>query len=89
MNMRYVIISGECITSKEELHVALREHLEFPEYTGRNLDALHDILAEMSVTLEIRNADVLRDYLGDYGERLMRMLSALDRESGRFILIEK
>ncbi len=89
MNMKYVIISGENIITKDDVHKALREHLEFPEYAGRNLDAAHDVLGEMSVTLEIRNTAALIGNLGDYGERLMCMLRALDEESRNFSLIEK
>ena len=87
--MKYVIISGENIRTKEDLYAAFSEHLEFPSYTGKNLDAIHDVLGDMRVTLEIRNIAALIANLGDYGERLMCMLRALDEESRIFSLIEK
>ena len=87
--MKYVIISGENIRTKEDLYAAFSEHLEFPAYTGKNLDAIHDVLGDMRVTLEIRNIAALIVNLGDYGERLMCMLRTLDEESRNFSLIEK
>ena len=87
--MKYVIISGENTRTKEDLYAAFSKHLEFPAYTGKNLDAVHDALGDMRVTLEIRNIAALIANLGDYGERVMCMLRALDEESRNFSLIEK
>lgn len=43
--MRTVVLDFRDFKTSEEVHVFLAEHLEFPAYYGRNLDALYDMLA--------------------------------------------
>lgn len=45
--MEYTIDCAN-VSSKEELHRILAETLGFPAHYGRNLDALHDCLGEIS-----------------------------------------
>ena len=40
--MNLVILDGEKITSKEQLHRHLARSLDLPEWYGKNLDALYD-----------------------------------------------
>lgn len=46
-----VDLSG--IKTVEELHAALKEAFEFPEYYGGNLDALHDCLTDITEPTEV------------------------------------
>ena len=47
------------ISSAEELYTVLANELEFPEYFGRNEDALWDVLTgDMELPAEIRFIDV-------------------------------
>ena len=39
--------------TKEDLHRALAESLDFPEWYGKNLDALHDALTEISEDVQL------------------------------------
>lgn len=39
--------------SREELHRALAERLDFPDWYGNNLDALHDQLTEIGEDVHI------------------------------------
>ncbi len=43
-----VDLSG--VTTKEQLHAALKEGLSLPDYYGGNLDALHDCLGELAAS---------------------------------------
>ena len=53
--MKYVLDAAQMLT-KEEAHEYLKEVFEFPEYYGRNLDALYDFLSEMEdVIVEVKN----------------------------------
>ena len=42
-------LNGNDITNREQLHDALSEALELPEWYGRSLDALYDCLTDLSV----------------------------------------
>jgi len=45
--MKQVILDGNVITTRTQLHDALYEQLQLPEWYGRNLDALYDCLGEV------------------------------------------
>lgn len=48
-----VFLNGNDITNREQLHDALSEALELPEWYGRSLDALYDCLTDLSVLTTI------------------------------------
>ena len=53
-----VVLDALRLQHKEEAHKYLREVLNFPDYYGENLDALHDCLTELDdVSVEFVNAD--------------------------------
>lgn len=49
--MRIIELDGECI--KKYSHDYLKEELSFPDYYGKNLDALYDCLTDIGVETEI------------------------------------
>jgi len=72
--MKY-ILDGKKMVSREETHQYLKETFGFPEYYGKNLDALHDCLSEMTdVEIEVQHAEEMLTALGRYGELLLRVL---------------
>jgi len=74
--MKTVIIDGKTILSKEDLHEHIARELDFPEYYGRNLDALFDCLSEISrpVCFTIEEQELLEDSLGQYAVNLFLLL---------------
>ena len=50
-------LNGNDITNREQLHDALSEALELPEWYGRSLAALYDCLTDLSVptTIHVEN----------------------------------
>ena len=46
--MKRVELIASQLTDKEVLHDVLARELELPEWYGRNLDALHDCLTELT-----------------------------------------
>ena len=87
--MREVIINGAELTDRREMHAQFFNLLEFPDYYGRNLDALFDCLTEMATdtTLTVNNAAVMREYLGEYTDRLKRVLDIAESYNEHFTLI--
>jgi RNAse (barnase) inhibitor barstar len=52
-----MILDGELI--KKDGHDYLAEALDFPDYYGKNLDALYDCLCEIKADIEIVNASMV------------------------------
>ena len=46
--MRYYFIDLSKMDSREAIHDYFEKMLELPDYYGRNLDALHDVISTMS-----------------------------------------
>lgn len=62
-----ITIDCSAIDSRESLHRVFAEALSFPEWYGKNLDALHDCLTEISGTIRLENWDIAEAKLGRYG----------------------
>lgn len=79
--MRIIAIDGRKMDTREHAHDLLARALAFPAYYGRNLDALHDLLGEVSDTTRILlfAPDAMERALGGYGVALLRVL----RDSAR------
>ena len=66
--MMMVTLDALRLQDKEQAHKYLHEALDFPEYYGNNLDALHDCLTELDdVSVEFVNAE----NAGGYFARVM------------------
>lgn len=74
--MREMQIIGREIGSVEELHEMFYRELDLPDYYGANLDALYDVLTDISeetyieMTLEGMDDEQLERYM----ERVWRVL---------------
>ena len=62
------------VYAPEDVHRILAEALSFPSYYGRNLDALHDCLTDITDPVTILLDPALCGILGDYYPRLNRVL---------------
>lgn len=79
--METVAIDGERMLNRRAAHDHLAEALSLPDYYGRNLDALYDMLTERSgpTRLIVRHRETIISWLGDYGEALCQTLEDADR----------
>ena len=75
--MEFIIIDGRRMTSIGETHEYLAKTLRLPDYYGKNLDALHDCLTDLtrSVWIILINGDFMDEQLGDYAKKLRRVFS--------------
>ena len=80
---RRVTLSGNKMLTKEAMHTYLARKLKFPSYYGKNLDALHDCLGDISHPLRITVTftDRLVEELGDYGETFLEVLKDAAEEN--------
>ncbi len=71
--MKEYILDGNMMKDKDMTHLYLAKELEFPDYYGENLDALYDLLTEMTdVNITIKNAKQIVSNLSEYGEELIK-----------------
>ena len=76
--MKQVILDGNILADATQVHNYLKELLEFPEYYGKNLDALHDCLTDLE-NVEIAITPPEED--GAIFQRILRVFKAADREN--------
>lgn len=71
-----IVLDGREMTSRRAAHDYLHRTLELPDYYGRNLDALYDLLTERSAetTLLLKNVDEMKPLLGPYADALLSTL---------------
>ena len=76
--MKQVILDGNILADAAQVLNYLKEMLEFPEYYGKNLDALHDCLTDLE-DVEIAITPPEED--GAIFQRILRVFKAADREN--------
>ena len=87
--MKYAYLNGRQIESREQLHAALKEQLDFPEYYGCNLDALYDLLSceREKVCICLLFADEMEENLGSYYNRFLYTLNDVCEENENVSLV--
>ncbi len=83
-------INAKRVTDRDSLHALLREKLNLPADCGSNLDAVYDLLTEPGKDriITVKHEALLRQRLGDYADRLLRMLDDA-AESGHVKILHK
>lgn len=83
--METVILDGERMLNRRAAHDHLAEQLGLPDYYGRNLDGLYDLLTERDgpTRLVVRNRRTIESWLGAYGTALCQTLEDADRANPR------
>jgi len=79
-----IILNGAKMATKELAHEYLKRAFAFPDYYGRNLDALFDLLAGREETVIIlMNSGKMLKSLGSYGVDLLRTFYDAAEQSER------
>ena len=90
--MSECIIHGEAMLDRATAHAELARALGFPEYYGRNLDALWDLLTEMDAEAVFTDRSGVLERLGEYGEAMISTIEEAAAENSglhiRFIETE-
>jgi len=79
------------MTSRGAAHDYLQEKFCFPDYYGRNLDALYDLLTSRGeiVTIVLVNSCKAEENLGGYGAALISTIREAAEENPNMELIEE
>ncbi len=75
--MRTIVLDGAMMPDREAAHAYLARRLALPEWYGRNLDALYDLLTQpMEATrLVVYRRETLEAALGPYAQALLAALA--------------
>ena len=86
-----IILEGKAMVDRPAAHAHLTERLDLPSYYGRNLDALYDVLTEISADTEIILMDpaAVAEQLGKYGEALLSTMQEAAEENPRLTITLK
>lgn len=84
--MKEFNIDGRKMTTQDELFKHLSELMWFPNYFGNNIDALWDILTQVSDETEIHfiNVDIFLDEMDTYALKVIRMFKMLDYQMDNY-----
>lgn len=76
--MKEIILDMNNICSADEFYDLLGEHIKLPEYFGRNLDALHDVLTDLPepVAITLINTESCEALMPKFLRKLRRVLEA-------------
>lgn len=86
-----VYLNGNEMVSREAAHDHLVKELNLPDYYGRNLDALYDLLMEVSAETQITLVDpaAVVNFLGKYGQTLLSTIQEAAENNPNLIMILK
>ena len=76
--MKQITLDGNLLADITQVHDYLKDMLEFPEYYGKNLDALYDCLTDL-MDVEITITAPEED--GAIFQKVLRVFKAADREN--------
>ena len=74
--MKQIILDGNILADAAQVHDYLKKVLNFPEYYGKNLDALYDCLTDLNDTELIITAP---EEDGAVFQKILRIFKAADR----------
>jgi len=85
-----IILDGSKMKNEKVTHKMLKEIFEFPDYYGKNLDALWDCLTDWYLDEKAEiiwiNFAKSKILLGDYAEKILQTFYEASEEYGQFTM---
>ena len=88
--MEIIILDGNRMTTRDKTYEYINKTMRFPDYAGKNLDALHDCLSELNgnIIIIIQNCEALRNNLDKYADKILTVFRITSEEAG-YTFVEK
>lgn len=89
MSRKYTFDISKCF-SPEDIHSVIADEFDLPEYYGGNLDALHDVLTDVSDPVEITfvGTETASVVIGEkFIRSLKRMCEAAAKENDKLTIV--
>ena len=85
--MKYITLDCTLMTGPDEVHDLFAKELEFPDYYGRNLDALYDMLSRYpELELTLANASAIGKMFR-YGDNLLLAIQDAEKDNPQLTVI--
>ena len=86
--MKEIILDCRSISDRASFHGRMAEVMDFPQWYGKNLDALHDCLTDISAetVLRLLHWRAAETVLGSYGKAAARVMEEADLENPHFFV---
>lgn len=81
-----VVLNCENLARRKQAHQYLAHMLNFPDYYGKNLDALFDCLTELGDCTIVLDGGAALPKNGGYGVKVLRVLEEAARANPRLRL---
>ena len=84
-----IILDGRNLTDRASVHDFFATALQLPDYYGRNLDALYDLLSAWPerVAIKVIYPDSMVENLGKYSNALLKTLQDAAESNPKIIFI--
>ena len=83
-----IVLEGRKMKSREAFHDEIESKLDTPDYYGRNLDALYDVLTESDeANIILNDVDDMLSFLGSYGDAALEIFKEAEEYNDNLVLI--
>lgn len=76
--MKLITLDGNRLSDAAQVHDYLKESFNFPEYYGKNLDALYDCLTDLD---DVEITIILPEEDGAIFQKILRVFKSAKREN--------
>lgn len=88
--MGKIILEGSKFTDNNKTHEILKELFNFPDYYGKNLDALWDCITDWylneNAIIIWKDFNISKEYLGEDADIMVRIFRRASEEYHRFTI---